>query len=261
MDYGLRGKKALITGGTHGIGSSIVLSLAQQGVSVAFLSRSDEKLQSQVDLIKPFVDISFLAIKCDVLDKKSIDQAWDFIETQWGGVDILINNVGGGGRWGKENILETSFEIWGEVFQKNAGAASRLTVLALPYMVSNKWGRVVTITSTLGSYIGGRPWFNMAKVAQSVLMKNFAKKKEFVRMGITFNSVAPGAVMIPETGWDLMEKEVPEEFKIFKEELPLGRLGEPDEVANLVTFLCSEQSSYINGSSIVVDGGESSSIT
>jgi 3-oxoacyl-[acyl-carrier protein] reductase len=256
VNYGLEGKTALVTGGTHGIGAAIVDSLANQGVSVAFLSRSEEKLDATDQKIRA-LGVKTLPIKCDVLDHTQVENSWKVINNSWGGVDILVNNVGGGGRWGTENIVDTPFSTWGEVFQKNAGVASRLSVLALPNMLDKKWGRIITVTSIYGTLIGGRPWFNMAKFAQTVLMKNLAQNPTYARAGITFNSVAPGAVMIPDTGWTEMEKTSPDQFNAFIQALPLGRMGNPQEVANLVTFISSKYSSYLNGASIVLDGGES----
>lgn len=258
MDLRLEGKRALITGGSHGIGAAIAVGLAREGVSIAFLSRSKERLREQDQLIRAH-NVESLPLECDVLIPDAIDKSWEVLKSKWGGVDILINNVGGGGRWGTEKILDTPLVTWAQVYQKNAGAATHLTMLALPYMIENRWGRIVTVTSIFGATIGGRPWFNMTKVAQSVLMKNLAQNKNFARAGITFNSVAPGAVMVPDTGWTEMEKNAPEDFINFCETLPIGRLGMPEEVSNLVVFLCSERASYINGASVLIDGGESPS--
>ena len=91
-------------------------------------------------------------------------------------------------------------------------------------------------------------------------MKNLAQQKRFVRNGITFNSVAPGAIQIPNTGWDDVMKNSQEDYSEFVESLPAGRLGSPGEVADLVLFLVSDKAKYINGSSIIIDGGESSII-
>jgi 3-oxoacyl-[acyl-carrier protein] reductase len=258
MELELKGKKALITGGSHGIGAAIGLGLAAEGVSIAFLSRSQERLSEQDKLLRDRGAIS-LPLQCDVLDSSAISRSWDDLEEQWGGVDILVNNVGGGGRWGTEEIIDTPMSTWAEVYQKNAGVASHLTMLALPSMVEKNWGRVVTVTSIFGNTVGGRPWFNMAKVSQSILMKNLAQNKRFSGAGITFNSVAPGAVMIPDTGWTDMARDEPEEFKNFLNALPRGQFGTPEEVSDLVVFLCSKRASYVNGASILIDGGESSS--
>jgi 3-oxoacyl-[acyl-carrier protein] reductase len=252
----LLGKKVLVTGGTHGIGQSISKKFAESGASVAFLSRSDKNLNAQ-SLLHNQMGNQFLALKCDVLNPNEINESWRKLEHEWGGVDILINNVGGGGRWGTELIVDTPISTWNEVIQKNIGVALQLTMLAIPAMLENRWGRVISITSTYGHYIGGRPWFNIAKVAQNTLMKNLARQKHFVRNGITFNSIAPGAILIPETGWDELEQNSPDDFEKFVNTLPLGRLGTPEEIADLVLFLASKKASFINGASIVVDGGES----
>lgn len=256
MELGISGKRALVTGGTHGIGGSISLALAKEGVSVAFLSRKRENLSLQSDLLQSF-PVEKIAIECDVLDSKNIKAAWSQIQSTWGGIDILINNVGGGGRWGSEQLLQTPREIWSEVFQKNFGAALEFTNLAIPHMLSKEWGRVVTISSTHGTYIEGRPWFTIAKNAQNSLMKSFARREEYARSGITFNSVAPGAVMIPNTGWHSSMLENSDSYNEYIQKLPLGRIGTPEEIANVVTFLCSKIASYVNGACIVVDGGES----
>ena len=255
MDFGLRGKRALVTGGSHGIGLGISEALLREGAAVAILGRDEHRLEAaRESLTRQGGEV--LTLRADALIQREIDDAWTKIHAKWGGIDVLVNNVGGGGRWGQEDILETGAEVWSEVYQKNAGVAIQLTKLALPGMLANEWGRVVTVTSVHGALIGGRPWFNIAKVAQTVLMKNLARRPELVRAGITFNSVAPGGVYIPDTGWEDLERTDPTEFSRLVENLPLGRMGTPAEVGNLVAFLSTEKASYVNGSSIVVDGGE-----
>ena len=104
-------------------------------------------------------------------------------------------------------------------------------------MKQKQWGRVITVTSVFGMMGGGRPWFNVAKAAQTTLMKNFALNKSFTQNGITFNSVAPGSIMIENTGWEKELNDDPEKFQTFvKNSFPLGRLGTPEEVADLVVF-------------------------
>jgi 3-oxoacyl-[acyl-carrier protein] reductase len=259
MNLDLAGKKALVTGGTHGVGKAISESLAMEGVSVAFLSRSDINLREQSEFHQQ-IGNEFIALKCDVLNPSEIESSWTKIKNQWGGVDIVVNNVGGGGRWGFEDITKTPLNTWNEVMQKNFGVATHLTNLALPFMIEKQWGRVITITSIFGNYVGGRPWFNVAKVAQTALMKNLASQVQFARNGITFNCIAPGAILIPDTGWTKMQVENPEEYKQFIDSLPLGRMGMPEEVADLVLFLSSDKSKLINGASIVIDGGETSNL-
>lgn len=255
----LEGKTALVTGGSHGIGLATAALLSQRGCRVALIARDGVNLARARERIEANGGQATTHV-CDVLDARQIEDAWIAVEERYQGVDILVNNVGGGGRWGYDDPLATSREVWEEVYQKNVGATTQFTRLALPYMVERGWGRVISITSILAEKSGGRAWFNVAKVAQRALMKNLARSSQFARSGITFNSVAPGAILIPDTGWDELRLKKPREFASFVESLPLGRLGSSEEVASVVGFLCSNESSLVNGASIIVDGGESSEL-
>ena len=259
MDLGLEGKYALVTGGSHGIGRSTAFALAEEGCNVAICARNKERVKKTVKEIKA-KGVNSIGISADVMIKEDIDRVIETIIDTWGTLHILINNVGGGGRWGSENVEQTPEEVWKEVYNKNVLAAIRFTLKVLPYMRKQKWGRVVTVTSVLGKEGGGRPWFNIAKTAQTALMKNLAMRPELVREGITFNSVGPGCIMIPDTGWDAERKKDPEVFgKMVQQKFPLGRLGTPEEVANVIVFACSEKASLLNGATIAADGGESHS--
>ena len=259
MDLGLRGKYALVTGGSRGIGRSISLLLAREGCHVAICARGKADIEKTVAEIKKH-DVDVLGITADLTKPGCPKEVVEKIGNKWGALHILVNNVGGGGRWGQENVENNTDEVWLEVLNKNAMTAIRFSVEVLPWMRKQKWGRIVTITSIYGKEGGGRPWFNMAKAAQTSLMKCLALDKNLTRSGITFNSVAPGPIMIPGTGWETEQKNDPETFyRMIEDQLTLGRLGTPDEVASVVVFLCSEKASLVNGASIVVDGGESRS--
>jgi len=149
--------------------------------------------------------------------------------------------------------------VWREVYEKNAMAAIECTMQVLPKMIENKWGRVITISSVLGYEGGGRPWFNMAKSAEKSLMKTLSLNKRYATKNITFNTIAPGPVKIPDTGWDKFEKENPEEFKKIIDKLPAERFIIPEEIATLVTFLSSDRASGISGQHIRVDCGQTKS--
>jgi 3-oxoacyl-[acyl-carrier protein] reductase len=261
MDLGLRGKFALVTGGSHGIGLATAKHLAAEGCNVAVCSRSQARLEAAVGELKGYGG-RLLAIAADVLEADAADGVMDVVDAEWGELQILVNNVGGGGRWGKENVEETDLRVWSEVYEKNAMAAVRFTRRALPHMRRAKWGRVVTITSIYGGKEGvGRPWFTMAKAAETGLMKSLSAMSYLVREGITFNSVAPGGIWIPGTGFEDEQKRDPESFqRRIDADYPLGRLGTPEEVAAVVAFLCSTQASLVNGANITVDGGQSRSL-
>ena len=258
MNLGLAGKNVLITGGTHGIGFATAIALANEGCNIAVCSRTNQRINHTLKNLQLF-NINSVGKKVDVLIAKDIEKFCKYIISKWGNIDILINNVGGGGRWGSEIIEDTSEEVWNDVYNKNAMAAIRFTRFFIPYMKKKNWGRVITVSSIFGREGGGRPWFNMAKASEISLMKTLSMDNRLVRNGITFNSVAPGGIMIPGTGWEDERKKSPKKFnKMIDSEYPLGRMGTPEEVANLITFLCSNKSSLINGACIPIDGGQGS---
>jgi len=256
MDLGLHGKYALVTGGSRGIGRAIALGLAAEGCHVAICARHAHDLEATVQAIRA-KGVHALGIIADVLRPEDIDAAVGTLTQTWGRLHILVNNAGGGGRSGSESVLATADTVWSEVFAKNALAAARFTTSLLPLMIHENWGRVVTITSIYGREGGGRPWFNMAKAAQTSLMKSFGMQRDLARHRITFNSVAPGAILIPNTGWATESEQDPQAFaRRIDSEFTLGRLGMPEEVADVVLFLCSERAALVNGASIAVDGGQ-----
>ncbi len=259
MDLGIRNRVALVTGGSHGIGLATAHALADEGCRVAICARGVDRLTDVVQRLEERGSPA-LGITADVLNPADIERVVATIMERWGTIDILVNNVGGGGRWGSAIVEETPENVWIEVYSKNALAAIRFTTLVIPAMRKHRWGRVVTVTSIVGREGGGRPWFNMAKSAEISMMKTLAMTPYLVRDGITFNSVAPGAVMIPGTAWQMEMLENPAAHAEKVDRLfPLGRLGTPEEVASAIVFACSEPARLLNGATLVVDGGESHS--
>jgi 3-oxoacyl-[acyl-carrier protein] reductase len=256
MDLCIKGKYALVTGGSHGIGLAIARALAMEGCNVAICARNQERIsQTLMELQK--IGVEAIGVQADVLQPSNIEIVMKTVICNWGAIHILVNNVGGGGRWGSDSVEDTPEQVWVDVYNKNAMATVRFTRLAIPLMRKQKWGRVVTIASIYGREGGGRPWFNMSKSAEISLMKTLAMNPVLARDGITFNTVAPGNIMT--RGWiEEMKKDL-SGFKKMVEILPLGRLGGSEEVASMVVFLCSEKASLVNGACIVVDGGESRS--
>lgn len=250
IDYGIEGKVALVTGGSHGIGQAIAIALAREGCLVAICARDPIRIEETVDLIESKGVIG-MGVQADVLCKEDIQQVMKTVTIDLGPPDILINNVGGGGSWGLPEYEKTGEDVWQEVYDKNTGAAIRFSMLAIPYMMQQEWGRVVTISSTCGTKHHGRPWFVVAKSAEIGLMNSLAQESRYVKKNITFNSVCPGPIMIPDTGW----AKNTEKRERYEKNSVSGRLGTPEEVAAVVCFLCSEQASLVNGAVIEVDGG------
>lgn len=257
MNLGLKGKSALVTGGSYGIGRAIALALAAEGCRVAICARDKKRLAAAAKEIKQR-GVDCLAISADATKAADVARVVKAVAKAWGGIDILVNNVGGGG--GRETlpVEEVAESQWLVHYERNALAAVRFTRLAIPHMKRAGWGRVVAIASTQGKEGGGRPWYTMAKSAEISLMKTLALNADLARAGITFNSIAPGRIIFPGNGWDEFRQEAPERFEqTLKQRLPLGRCGTPEEVAAVVAFVCSPRASLVNGACIAVDGGES----
>lgn len=258
-NYNIENKIAFVTGGSHGIGRAIALDLAREGCLVIICARSLDNLQSTIKELNDINKLDNMYIIADALSEKDLENSISVIIEKYDKIDILINNVGGGGRWGKEIPHETDIRVWYEVYEKNAMAATKCTMKTLPYMMKNNWGRVVTISSIYGYEGGGRPWFNMAKSAEIALMKSLSLNKLYAGNGITFNCVAPGYIMIKDTGWDKICKENKDKYSEALNELPIGKFLQVEDVANVVTFLCSDLAKGVNGQCIRVDGGQTRS--
>lgn len=233
--------KALITGASHGIGLAIANKLKESNIEVFSCSRGTYNTDD---------------IKCDIKKDEDLNKLFKLVPE----VDILILNAGGAGRSGTDNWLETSFETFNLVHNLNVHSGFKLIQNYLPKMIENKFGRIIAIASRLGTEVenGARPQFVSAKAAQIAMMKSYSKNKTYIRNGITFNTVSPGAVFIPDTGWDKLKQEQPEEYNKFCDSLPLGKMVTPEDVAEAVEFLINAK--HINGINLKVDGGESNEI-
>ena len=259
MNLGLSKKFALITGGSNGIGKAIALRLAKEGCNVGFCARDKIRLNKTLDEIK-YYNPSAISISANLVKSDAVNYVFEKMISKFGQIDILINNFGGGGQKIEGNIQDMADSIWQNTYYKNAFTTVKFTMLSIPYMKNNNWGRVVTISSINGKEGGGRPWYTMAKSAQISLMKTLSMKKEYSQHNITFNSIAPGAIKTSGNQWERMEKEHPQDLKqIISWKHPIGRLGTPNEVASVVAFVSSTHASLINGACISVDGGESKS--
>ena len=258
MKLNLNGKFALVTGGSRGIGRRTALMFAEEGCNVAICAR-DRVWLSKTEHELSATGVKTLSIAADVRKLEDIQRVVGTVIEAWGTIHVLVNNAGGEGIRIAESPETISDEVWLEALDLNTLAAVRFTGLVIPFMRRQKWGRVVTVASRPGREGGGRPWYTMAKAAEIGFMKSFAMNFDFARDGITFNTIAPGAVLTEAGSWADFMKEDPEKLRAkVMATRPMGRLGLPEEIGAVVLFVCSEHASLLSGACIPVDGAESS---
>ena len=259
MKINLKNKVVLISVGTHSIGQSCVEKFLKYGSKVITFSRDEVKIKY---IKKKFYKYKkkLNVYKGDTTNKVFLKNVSFNILKKYKFVDIIIHNVGGGGRWGNSDVDKTNQNVWEEVYQKNNNGVIFFNKIFVKLMQKKNWGRVIAISSINGSEVnfGDRPWFTAAKAAQIAIMKNYSKMRQFTNKGITFNSISPGPIDIKGTGWDKKNKKKMNLW--IKKNIPLNRLGKPEEVADLAVFLASDFASYINGCDIKIDGGKSNNI-
>ncbi len=254
MDFGLQGKVALVTGGSRGIGRAIVHDFAKEGCRVAFSARGAEVLRATEKELTA-LGAEVCAVQADMTNTADIEQMVTQTVARFGTVDILVNNVGGS-RGGQ--TWDTTDEDWAEVLYLNLFAAVRTSRLVVPLMRQKHWGRIINITSIYGREAGGAMTYNAVKASMNSWSKSLSK--QLAKDGILVNVVAPGSVLFPGGSWEKRQQDNPVFIENFvRTEMPLGRFGQPEEIAAMVVFLASERASLMTGACINVDGCQSRS--
>ena len=257
MDLKLKGKVALVTGASRGLGEGIARALAEEGCDLAVCARGEEALHAARREFEA-LGARVSAVALDITDSAAANAFVQEARAKLGGIDILVNNVGGNRR---KLFEETTDEDWAELFHLNVGAAFNMTRAVLPSMRERGGGSVVFISSIFGREAGGAGLsiYNTTKSAMISAAKIMAL--ELAPEGIRVNSVAPGSIRFPGGSWDRRVKSDPEGMAAFVEEnLPLGRFGTAQEVAAVVAFLASERASLVTGACVPVDGSQGRSL-
>jgi 3-oxoacyl-[acyl-carrier protein] reductase len=252
MDLGLHGRRALITGGSRGIGFAVAEALAAEGAAVGLVARDAAGLAAAAERLGPR-GVPVATAVADVTDTQQLKLAVDDIATALGGLDHLVANAGG--TVGRGNLTSAGDDDFTATFALNAGHAAELIRAGLTHLRAAGGGSVVIISSITGMRPAPRTAYAAAKAAEIHLAATAAQ--ELAPAGIRVNAVSPGSIMFPAGGWDSFQREHPEDFAAFLvSQFPFGRLGRPEEVADVVTFLLSARASWITGANITVDGGQ-----
>ena len=245
MDLALTGKRALVTGASRGIGHAIATALTAEGVRVALVARTGADVEAAASHIRA-AGGDAVPLAGDMTDAEAVNRIVEDATTALGGLDILINNVGGGKRGNDDDAWQYTLDV-------NLFAAVRASRAAYPHIKAAGGGAVLIISSVSGWQVGGAPAYNAAKAAEIMYARSLAA--EWAKDGIRVNAVSPGSILFPGGGWARRTERDPEVIADFiARDLPLGRFGTPEEIANVCVFLCAPLASLVTGANIAVDG-------
>ena len=251
MDLGLKDRVAVVTGASYGLGEAMAQRLVEEGAHVVICARGEEQLTRTAQALGP----QALAVRADVSKAADIQTLFDTTVQQFGTLDILVNNAGW---YHLSQGLGLSDEEWQDNLDINLFSVIRCSRLAVPLMQKQKWGRIINIASIFGKQPNaGLIDYNTTKAAIISLSKTLAD--ELAKDNILVNAVCPGPTRTPL--WDGLAKTLnPDDPDGMMNDfatahIPLGRFGRPEEIADLVAFLCSERAGFITGAAYDIDGG------
>lgn len=253
MNLGLDGKLCLVAGASRGIGRAIALALAREGGRVAAVARGEAGLVEVRRELDAVGGGPHAAIAADVTTAEGAAAAVDGCAERLGGIDVVIPVVGKS--FARDAAAMDEADL-ARSLDHNLWSAARVALRAVPHLEARGGGSITMIASIWGREAGGAPGYNTAKAAVIALAKALAR--DLAKRGIRVNSIAPGSILFPGGGWDRRQQADPEGIAAFVErELPFGRFGTPEEVADVVAFVASPRARWLAGASITVDGGQS----
>ena len=257
MDTGLKNKVVIVSGASQGIGQATAHAFAAEGAEVVICARTEKTLQTAAAAILSATGTKVTPYVADVSDPSAVTALVQTVAKRFGRIDVCIANAGGPP---PRAFLNASNDDWEKAFQMNFMSVVYLAREVLPFMQKQKWGRFITITSTsVRQPVPDLLLSNSIRPAVVGLMKSLTQ--EFGPHGITFNNVGPGYTSTERLGSlaasraqaaGVAEKDI---YERWANDVPLRRLGQPNEIADAILWLASERASYITGQTILVDGG------
>jgi 3-oxoacyl-[acyl-carrier protein] reductase len=246
VDLKLTGKAALVTGASRGIGAAIASGLAAEGCRVAVVAR-DEAALAQMAKSLGETGAEVLALPADLTEPDAAARVVGAVEAAFGRLDVLVNNLGGGSPGDSD-------EDWLATLDVNLLQAMRCCRAAIPGMKAQRSGTILIVASISGWMVGGgMPSYNVAKAAEIMYARTLAR--DLAPYGIRANTISPGSIMFPGGGWDRARQRDPEGIANFvARDMPIGRFGTPEEIADVAVFLCSDRASLVTGADVHVDG-------
>ena len=255
MDLGIRGRVALVTGASSGIGEAVALGLAAEGVKLAVAARRLERLEALAQRARVSGAVDAHAIELDLEKSDTIQQALRTVRESLGEIDILVANSGGPK---PGTVLDLKLDDWDGAYRGVLRGVLELVYGVVPAMRSRKWGRVVALTSSsVKQPIPNLALSNGFRTALVAALKTLSL--EVARDGVTVNAIATGRVLT-----DRLRKLYPDAAAMQKSaeaDVPIGYVASPDEFAPMVAFLCGEPARYVTGQTIAIDGGLIKSLT
>jgi 3-oxoacyl-[acyl-carrier protein] reductase len=258
MDLGIAGRVALVAGASKGLGKAAARGLAREGAHVAIFSRDKARIELAAQEIRAATGAQVLAIVADASNAADVHRSVDETVKEFGALHILVTNAGGPP---PALFVDLADEQWQTAVDLTLMSAVRLSRAVIPHMQRQKWGRIIH----LGSLTIKQPYDNLMlsnSIRAAVIGLAKTQSNELAKDGILVNVVSPGIIETDRVV-QLMESRakrngttVRDEYELAERNVPLGRVGQPEEFANAVVFLASERASFITGSHLIVDGGE-----
>ena len=257
MNLGLEGRVAVVAGSSQGLGRAIADAIAAEGAKLVINSRAPEKLERVRAEIAEATGATVEAVSCDLTEPDGADTLVAAAVERFGQVDILVTNTGGP----PAGMFEDhSPEVWRDAIAQNFESVVNLVRAVLPGMKERRWGRIVNVTSiSVKQPVDGLILSNSIRAGVTGFAKTISN--EVAPYNVTINNVLPGftrterLIHLAEAVSERDGKTIDEVYAGWESEIPMGRLAEPPELGAVAAFLCSEQSSYITGQSLAVDGG------